>query len=141
VNEIEGGNGIAMTTKSAKDAAKKPARKSSSRSDKAESTARQELIDTISRSRPVQQLLREIEEYPLELFRRICTLSERQRSAVPDYNLGLVPHLGEMALHALIDAELVQQVERDVRSLHTYEPTAQGKKIVRRLEVETSKTD
>jgi hypothetical protein len=101
--------------------------------------ANKELVEIISKFGPIRQLREELDRYPVELFRRVCLLSSKRNSSVPDYNLRLAPYLGEMALRALVSAELVATVDRGIHSMQAYVPTDKGKKLWQRLEAELAK--
>jgi len=100
--------------------------------------AREELAGIVRESSPFRQLREELEQYPLSLFRRVCTLNVERGGPVPDYTLGLVPYLGDVSLRALEQAQLIEKVERRSPGVHAYEPTAKGKALWQRLQAEVA---
>ena len=98
--------------------------------------AQEELAQIIRESGPLQQLLEELEQYPAALFRRVCALGSARGGPVPDYDLGLVPYLGEVSLRALEQAQLIERVDRQSIAMHAYVPTAKGKALWERLQAQ-----
>ena len=101
-----------------------------------DSVAEQELLRLIQGSSPFKQLRDELDQYPLELFQKLCDLHESRKGPVPDFLLGLVPYIGGISLRALEETGLIEKLDREYRSVHTYAPTLAGKALWERLKAE-----
>lgn len=101
--------------------------------------AQDELAKLINESKPLRQLRDEMEHYPVELFGKVCSISNERGAPAPDYALGLTPFLGDVALRALEQSDLINRVDHDIHAMHAYEPTSMGKQLWKRLEAERAK--
>ncbi len=75
--------------------------------------------------------------YTEQLLRRLCAVHRRRGGPVPDHELGLSTYLGDMAIRALIDVELIQRVvEPGRQAINAYMPTERGLELYDHLEAE-----
>lgn len=98
---------------------------------------RDELQGLISASKPVRELVEQTNRYPVELLQRLCAVHRRRGGPVPDHELGLSTYLGDMAVRALIDVQLIQRVAEPGRqAINSYMPTKRGLELYDHLEAE-----
>lgn len=93
-----------------------------------------EVLKSIKRTDVMAQALNCLDQEPLQLLGEICRQAQRTGEPVPDYGLHPSGYLGEVALKALIEAELVKMIPAPKFSLFRYEPTKEGLKQYRRLD-------
>ena len=94
------------------------------------------MLKMINGSGPFRRLHEELEHYPMELFRQICTLFSLRKAPVPDYAVMLVPYLGEISLRALEECGLVEMSSRDMYAIRAFTPTSKGHELWSRMGAE-----
>ncbi len=85
-----------------------------------------EFIDLIEETEAVKGVVKSLKLEPAKLLRDICLEYRETGHPIPDYKLNLVGYLREIALRALISADLIEEKSGGRLSLYVYEPTEKG---------------
>jgi len=84
----------------------------------------------------VKPILRSVREEPALLLGQVCREYQATGQPVPDHNLSFAGYLGEIAVRALVSAELIRQLPGGSVSLYCYDPTPEGLEHYRGLKAE-----
>lgn len=82
----------------------------------------------LEKTQIMQQVFRSIQDEPQKLLCDICSKQAKTGRPVPDFNLHMQGYIGDIALKALIEANLIKRVDGGRVSLYCYEPTEEGLK-------------
>ncbi|HHE41547.1 MAG TPA: hypothetical protein ENL12_02745 [Dehalococcoidia bacterium] len=100
----------------------------------------EDFVARIHNTDTMQELVRSLDNEPARLLQRICARYEETGRPVPDHYLQLTGFFGEMMLHVLVRAGLIQLHSGERGALHHYEPTLEGLELSRRMREENEST-
>lgn len=92
-----------------------------------------DFVALIGKTETMQSLLYGLQEEPAKLLGAICREYESTNKAVPDHHLHLAGYFGEVALRALLSANLITKEIGESCSLYSYKPTELGLKYYKGL--------
>jgi len=97
----------------------------------------EDLVQTIKQTGVMQQTLAALQEEPVKILLSICKKYEESNEPVSDHNVHLSGYLGEIALRALLSAELIERQSGGRLAIFRYKPTPEGMEQYKRLIRET----
>ena len=92
-----------------------------------------DFIALINKTEVMKQVLSSLEEEPGLLLGKICQEYEKTSQPVPDHHLPHSGYTGEVALKALVSAELMRLETGGKLALYQYRPTERGLEQYRNL--------
>ena len=93
--------------------------------------ATEELRERLANTSAIGSVYLELQNYPVKLLRQIISEHKKRQTPVPDHSLDFQSSLGETALRALVEAELVERFDGSPYAIHSYLPTAEGIRLER----------